>query len=158
MRDEMTEVERIEDQLRRAIGGDAWHGPSVKEVLTDVTAQQATAKPVQGAHSIWELLFHMGAWEGVALQRLNGDKTPLPDDQNWPLDNPPGDREWNAAWTSFENQNQQLRKAILQLTDDQLEGQVPGTDHSFYHLLHGVVQHDLYHAGQIVLLKKAMQT
>ena len=158
MRDEMTEVERIEDQLRRAIGGDAWHGPSVKEVLTDVTAQQATTKPVQGAHSIWELLFHMGAWEGVALQRLKGDKTPLPDDKNWPTGNPSGDPEWNAAWTSFEKQNQQLRKAILQLTDDQLEGQVPGTDHSFYHLLHGVVQHDLYHAGQIVLLKKAMQT
>ena len=158
MRDEMTEVERIEDQLRRAIGGDAWHGPSVKEVLANVTAQQATAKPVQGAHSIWELLFHMGAWEGVALRRLNGDKTPLPDDKNWPLDNPSGDAEWNAAWTDFDNQNQQLRKAILRLTDDQLEDQTPGTDHSFYHLLHGVVQHDLYHAGQIVLLKRAMQT
>ncbi len=154
----MTEVQRIEDQLHRAIGGDAWHGPSVQEILANVTVQQATKKPVRDAHSIWELLFHMSAWEGVALQRLKGDSAPLPDDQNWPLGNLPDVAEWNVAWTSFEDQNQQLRKAILQLGDDRLEDQVPGTDYTFYYLLHGVVQHDLYHAGQIALLKRAMQT
>ncbi len=154
----MTEVERIEDQLRRAVDGDAWHGPSVRELLANVTVQQATTKPVHDAHSIWELLFHMSAWEGVALRRINGDSAPLPDDQNWPLGNSLNVAEWNVAWTNFENQNRQLRKAIVQLGDHRLEDQAPGADGSFYHLLHGVVQHDLYHAGQIALLKRALQT
>ncbi len=154
----MNEVERIEDQLRRAIGGDAWHDPSVREILADVTVEQATTKPVPDAHSMWELLFHISAWEGVALKRLNGDSAPLPEDQNWPLSNSLDVTEWNVATTSFENQNQQLRKAILRHGDDRLEDQAPGTDRSFYHLLHGVIQHDLYHAGQMALLKRTMQT
>ena len=154
----MTEVERIEDQLRRAIAGDAWHGPSVQDLLADVTVRHATAKPVEGAHSIFELLFHMEAWEGVALRRLRGDSTPLPDDRNWPSEDPDDDAGWNDCKAKFETQNEELRHAILDLADDQLEALAPGTDDSFYYLLHGVIQHDLYHGGQIALLKRATQT
>ncbi len=154
----MTEVERIEDQLRRAIEGDAWHGPSVQHLLADVTVNQAIAKPVGGAHSIFELLFHMGAWEGVALKRLRGSADALPDDQNWPSENPSDEAAWNDCKARFEHQNEQLRRAILELSDDQLASEAPGADYSFYYLLHGVIQHDLYHGGQIALLKRAVRT
>ena len=57
----MNEIRKIRSQIRRAFEGQAWHGPSVKELLADVTAEQAAAHPVAGAHSIWELALHIGA-------------------------------------------------------------------------------------------------
>ena len=61
----MTEATRIADQLRRAFGGEAWHGDSVFEILDGVTAAQAAAHPIKNAHSIWELVLHIGAWDGA---------------------------------------------------------------------------------------------
>jgi hypothetical protein len=58
----MKETERIRDQLHRAFAGDAWHGPSVLEILENVTASQAATRPIAGAHSIWELVLHIKAW------------------------------------------------------------------------------------------------
>ena len=66
----MTEVDRIRDQFRRAFEGEAWHGPSVLALLDGVTAQQAAAHPIPGAHSIWELTLHIAAWERACLRRL----------------------------------------------------------------------------------------
>ena len=66
----MSEVKRINDQLRRAFDGEAWHGPSVLELLKDVSAVQAAAHPIEGAHSIWELALHIAAWENVARKRI----------------------------------------------------------------------------------------
>ncbi len=68
----MSEASRIADQLRRAFDGDAWHGDSVLEILNGVTAAQAAARPITHAHSIWELVLHIAAWDGVVLRRLGG--------------------------------------------------------------------------------------
>ena len=59
----MKELERIKDQFQRAFNGQAWHGPSLLSLLAGVTAEQAAAHPVPGAHSIWELTLHIAAWE-----------------------------------------------------------------------------------------------
>src|SRR5438874_6297432 len=58
----MTEIERIQDQLKRAFEANAWHGPSVSEVLNGITADQAHARPLRNAHSIWELVRHIAVW------------------------------------------------------------------------------------------------
>src|SRR5262245_46391800 len=79
----MSEIERIIDQFRRAFDGDAWHGPSVLPLISDVTAIQAAAHPVAGAHSIWELVVHIGAWESACKRRLNGDPAQLSDEEDW---------------------------------------------------------------------------
>ena len=68
-----TEVGRLEEQLGRALEGDAWHGPSVLELLDGVTAHQAAAHPIAGAHSIWELVLHLSGDYGLVLRRLGGD-------------------------------------------------------------------------------------
>lgn len=57
------ETERIADQLRRAWEGDAWHGPPLKKALDGLTARQAAAHPIAGAHSIWDLALHIAAWQ-----------------------------------------------------------------------------------------------
>ncbi len=146
------EVARIVDQLDRAYRGEAWHGPAVSEVLKGVDAAAASARPVTGAHSIAELVRHVIVWQDEAVRRLEGVGTSdLPPEEDWP---PTGD--WDALLERLESSYQGLREAIASLDDARLEDAVPGNPGTVYALLHGVVQHDLYHAGQIVILKKAL--
>ena len=80
----MSETARIRNQFERAFNGEAWHGPSVLALLDGVTAEQAAAHPIPGAHSIWELTLHIAAWEDACRRRLQGDPAQLSDDENFP--------------------------------------------------------------------------
>ena len=152
----MREAERIADQFRRAHEGEAWHGPSLRELLQDLTAEQALARPVAGAHSILELVLHIAAWEAVARRRLAGDAAQIyntPED--WPAGNS-SEEAWRAALKRLEEENAKLRAAILRLDDAKLDEPIYEGMSSTYVTLQGVVQHSLYHAGQIAVLKKAL--
>lgn len=151
----MTEVERIHDQLERAFEGDAWHGPALLEVLDGVSAEQAQARPLSGAHNIWELVMHIAVWEDVVRRRLDGDDTPATADLDWHVKHGSGETAWRETLDRLKHGHQELRKAVSSLTDSRLEEETPGGV-SIYRLMHGVVQHDLYHVGQIALLKKAL--
>lgn len=152
----MTETHRINSLLKRAFQGPAWHGPSLRELLEGVTAEQAAAKPTPSAHSIWELVNHIIAWEQIARLRLEGDPAiNPPDEMNFPPVNDTGETAWQATLQSLAASNQDLRDSIKKIDDAKLEEIVPEANHSVYAMLHGVIQHDLYHAGQIALLKKA---
>jgi uncharacterized damage-inducible protein DinB len=148
------EVTRIEDQLKRAFEGNAWHGPALVEVLQGVTAAQAAAKPLAGAHSIWEILLHVEAWENVVRRRIGGEPVELTDAEDWPAAADAGEAAWKAAQEKLRTGHMALRRAVAKLSDARLKEDVPGASYTFYHLVHGVIQHDLYHAGQIAVLKK----
>jgi hypothetical protein len=92
----MTEIERILDQLKRAYEGGAWHGPSVREALVGVTAQQAHARPLPNAHSIWELVHHIAVWEIVGRRRLEGYRAEI--DISSTADLPGADDTSEPAW------------------------------------------------------------
>ena len=151
----MSETARIAEQLRRAFEGGAWHGPSLMELLADVKAEQAAARPLEAAHTIWELLHHVAAWEAIALRRLQGERlVDVPQSEDWP---PVVDRTataWERDLAAAREGNSRLGVAIAGLDDARLAATVPGKDYDNYVLLHGVIQHDLYHAGQIAVLKK----
>jgi uncharacterized damage-inducible protein DinB len=152
-----TEVERIRDQFRRAFDGEAWHGPSVLSLLDGVTAQQAAAHPIPGAHSIWQLTLHIAAWERACKRRLEGDPAQLTDAEDWQ----PIQDTSEAAWENTKQQlianHRELLEAIAKVDDARLnEPIVKDSQSSVYVTLHGGVQHDLYHAGQIAMLKKAL--
>ena len=152
----MNEVERMSDQLKRAFEGNAWHGPSVMEVLDGVTAKQALARPIPAAHTIWELALHIGAWERACLRRLRGERAELTDIEDWPPVLDASDTAWQQLITTLQLGNQELRNAVEALDSQQLdEPIVPGMP-SVYITVQGVVQHDLYHAGQIAIIKKAI--
>ena len=151
----MTECERIADQLRRAFEGSAWHGPSVLELLKDVDATAAAAKPKANVHSIWELLLHVEAWDRAGMVRLGGQKCQLKAKANFPPVNHPNESAWRAAVTQAKRTHDQLVKMIEGLPESRLRDQVPGKKYDFYHMLHGIAQHELYHAGQMAILKKA---
>lgn len=151
----MSEVERIGDQLRRAFEGSAWHGDSIKELLADVTAEKAAAKPLAGAHSIWEIVLHIEAWEEGIRLRLAGERAELSEEEQWPPVKDTSEAAWRDALASLEKTHLNLRAAIASLDDERLTKPIVEGKSSVYASVHGVIQHDLYHAGQIALLKKA---
>jgi len=150
-----SEGARIADQLRRAFHGDAWHGPALLELLDGVDAATAAAKPLPDVHSIWELLLHIAAWDGAGIRRLAGKKTQLKGDKNFPSVPAPTEEAWRKAVTEAKRSHDELVKTVAVLPDARLRERVPGKRYDFYHMLHGIAQHELYHAGQIAILKKA---
>jgi uncharacterized damage-inducible protein DinB len=152
----MTEVQRIADQLRRAYEGEAWVGPCLRGLLDGVTAAQAASRPLPQAHTIWELVLHVTVWEAVVLRRLAGEDVEPTGEHDWPPVHDSSEAAWQKALTDLERGHRALREAIAGLTDARLNDPVPGKGYSVYFMLHGLVQHDLYHAGQLALLKKAL--
>jgi uncharacterized damage-inducible protein DinB len=149
-----SEAARIADQLRRAFDGSAWHGPALLELLENVDAATAAAKPLRNVHSIWELVLHITAWDGVVLCRLGGGKMRLSAAKNFPRISNPTEAGWDYALATMKRVHNVLVTAVESLPDARLRERVPGKRYDFYHMLHGVVQHELYHAGQIAILKK----
>jgi len=154
----MPETARILDQLHRAYEGPAWHGPALREVLADVTWQTAALRPIPGAHTIWELVLHLTVWISVPTRRLEGAEIPtLPSDEDWPAPPAPSESAWREALDRLADRQRDLESAVRDLPDDRLREKVLGDiPYSIYTMLHGVVQHNLYHAGQIALLKKGI--
>jgi uncharacterized damage-inducible protein DinB len=154
----MTEISRILDQLKSAFEGNAWHGPSVREALDGVNAEQAHARPLANAHSIWELIHHIAVWENVGRRRLTGDRAAI--DISSPEDWPPADDTSEAAWeqakAALDRGHQALVKVIANVPESRLDEPILEGMSTVYVTLHGVIQHDLYHAGQIAMLKKAL--
>ena len=151
----MSEIARIVDQLERAYDGDAWAGPSLSAVLADVSPATAAAQPLAKTHSIWEMVLHIIAWERVVVRRLSGELiVDLAETENWPAVQDPSDKAWKKTKEDLKLAHRQLSEAISRLDESRLNEVVPGKNHSVYVMLHGAVQHVVYHAGQIALLKK----
>lgn len=155
----MNEIDRLDDQLRRSFEGEAWHGPSVLELVEDVKPEEAYAHPVPAAHSIWELVLHLTGTYGIVLRRLRGDGTQITPSEDWPAVASAAQSEWQDALSSLRRANEELRKAVLSFVSAKLdEPLVPEPPYTAYTQFIGITQHDLYHAGQIALLKKALRS
>ncbi len=154
----MSEIERILDQLKRTYEGNAWHGPSIKEALAGVTAEQAHARPLANAHSIWELVRHIAVWEDVGRRRLEGDRAQIEisSPQDWPPPDDPSEAAWEEAKAALDRGHRALIEATSRVNESRLDEPILEGMSSVYVTLHGVIQHDLYHAGQIAMLKKAI--
>jgi uncharacterized damage-inducible protein DinB len=154
----MSETTRLADQIRRAYDGDAWHGDSVLELLADVSAETAAAHPLRNAHSIWELVLHIAAWDGAVVKRTGGTAVKLSDEQNFPPIKDTSEAAWREAVERAKHIHNELVNAVAAFPDSRLGEQVPGKTenyYNFFYMFSGIVQHELYHAGQIALLKKA---
>ena len=147
-------IPHLADQLRRAFEGGAWHGPAVLELLADVDAARAAWKPPGGAHSIWELTLHIGTWLTAADRRVHGDPAKVTDAEDFPPVAARTATAWAEARTKVAAAFRRLHASILALQPADLPRAVPGHDYDVHFLLDGAIQHSLYHAGQIALLKK----
>ena len=153
----MTESARLADQIRRAFEGNAWHGDSVLKLLADVDSKTAAARPLKNAHTIWELVLHISAWDDAVRRRAGGARVSLSEKQNFPPVVETRETAWRESIEKLKDTHNQLVRAVARFPDSRLGKQVPGkraTYHTFFYMFSGIVQHELYHAGQIALLKK----
>ncbi|HXY10847.1 MAG TPA: DinB family protein [Terriglobales bacterium] len=153
----MTESARLADQIRRAFEGNAWHGDSVLKLLAGVDGKTAAARPIKNAHTIWELVLHISAWDDAVRRRAGGARVSLSEKQNFPPVVETSETAWRESIEKLKDTHNQLARAVARFPDSRLGKQVPGkraTYHTFFYMFSGIVQHELYHAGQIALLKK----
>ncbi len=133
------------------------------EALDGVTAQMAAARPIPGAHSIWEIALHVTGWRGEVRRRLQGATAGTPPQGDWPPMPPhPTGEQWATVLDALQRSHDDLVETVRALDDSRLDAPVKdersrelGTGVSQYVTVHGIVHHDLYHAGQMALLKKA---
>lgn len=152
----MSQVESLADQLERAFRGGAWHGPAVAETLAGIDERTAAARPLAGAHSIWEIVHHLTVWNDVPRRRLNGERLQnLPAERDWPPVEDTSASAWRTALEALEEAHTAFHDRVLELSDGQLDDPVTGSESTVRGTIFGVLQHNGYHAGQIALLSKA---
>ena len=157
----MTERDRLVNQFEREIGGQPWHGASLANILENVTAEQAARKLSGDVHSIWEILLHMTGWKREVTNRARGQRAGEPAAGDWPAIGEPSEARWAEAQADHLRAQRDLLDLVRSLSDAQLDAKVTGDTEAFIGAgisvkatIYGLLQHDVYHAGQIALLKK----
>jgi uncharacterized damage-inducible protein DinB len=157
--DAKEELLRIIDQFNLIYESEeAWHGPSVVEVLSDVSWEMAADKIMPNTHSIAELVYHMTTWRIFVVKRLQGDgEYEVTKSRDWKTFPIFDEFEWEALQMELSLSQEELITELEKRDNDEfLEEIVPGREYDYYTMLHGILQHDLYHTGQISILKKAL--
>ncbi|MFB3907314.1 MAG: DinB family protein [Candidatus Eisenbacteria bacterium] len=160
----MTEIDRIVDELTRVYDGEPWHGSPVRSLLEGVDFAAAAARPIAGAHTIWELVLHLTAWTAEARRRVEGGEPAVPAEGDWPpMPEDLGASAWSAALAKLDASHRDLLRAVRSFPEQRVDEEVgrrrdraAGTGVSYAVLLHGVSQHDAYHSGQVAILRKAL--
>jgi len=163
----MRRATRLANRIERTVTGPMWHGPALLDVLTGVTCTQALARPLPAAHTIWAIVLHVTAWCEIARQRIRGEATgDPPQEQDWP---PVPDAaagasvhaasglpaQWERAVERLAASHRLLAADTRLLDDEKLDALVNGLDYTVGVMLDGIVEHGAYHGGQIALLRKS---
>lgn len=152
----MTRGQRAAQSIERSLTGPMWHGPSLTDLIGDLTAEQAAARPVAGAHTVWELVLHLITWTDIVRDRLNSAyPVEATAEEDWPRVTDTSADAWRDAVERLKEAKRLLADEVRALPDSRFEERVPGRDYGLGVMLRGVVEHDSYHGGQIAILKKA---
>lgn len=149
------EINRILKLFADLQHGDCWIGTNYKEVLHDVNAEKAMQKVEGYANSTWMLVAHITYWRTAVVNRLTGSTNPPPF-ADFLLPEICNEENWRQALHDFEAAYHLLRNAIHHFNEENLDKPSPRKGQTFYELIMGCLQHDAYHLGQIMLLKKAV--
>ena len=163
----MSDVRFLHEQLRKGFSDDPWHGSATAGLLQDVTAEEAAAHPIPGAHSIWEIVLHMTGWLNEVRRRLGGRQPDMPEEGDWPEPGEPSEDTWQRDRSRLEEAVAHLLDTLSSLREEDLDrmgGSIAeirnpslGTGVTHRAMINGIVQHNAYHSGQIALLRKALR-
>lgn len=164
----MSGVRFLHEQLRKGFSDDPWHGSATAELLRDVTAEEAAAHPIPGAHSIWEIVLHMTGWLDEVRLRLGGREPDMPEAGDWPEPSETSEIAWQRDRSRLETSVTELLNALSTLREEDLDrmgGSIAelrnpalGTGVTHRAMINGIVQHNAYHSGQMALLRKALRS
>lgn len=156
------ELTRLSGEVRRAFEHEPWHGSAISDILQGVEARAAALRPLARAHTIWEIVLHMTGWVREVVRRLDGGVPGVPPEGDWPAVGTTDAEAWERAREDLTAAHRELLAALERFPATRLyeritaPGAAPQDAVTYYQTLHGIVQHDAYHAGQIALLKKAV--
>ena len=153
----MTDPKDLARLVRQTVSGPMWHGPSITEALEGLTYVAANSRPIAGAHSVWELALHIAAWADIARTRL-GDRA-LPDpprSRDWPPVPAPSPSSWRQTVEQIGSAYDALATHLEWMKPEDLQRIVPGRDYTVETMIRGVIEHGVYHAGQVAILRKAL--
>jgi uncharacterized damage-inducible protein DinB len=153
--------------LRRSYDGESWHGPSLGDALTGIDAATALERPVAGGHTIWELTHHLAGWSREVARRLRGAAPGWPPEGDFPspgsIPSTPDDAAWARLRDELAAARTDVLDALAAFPEERLGERMlptPGTDPSarpsFAGMVIGLAEHNAYHGGQIVLLRRAI--
>jgi uncharacterized damage-inducible protein DinB len=153
------------DDLRRALDGDPWHGPSLTKVLDRCSAADAAHAIIPGVHSIWAIVLHLTAWTDEVRLRLGGKPPSDPPQGDWPaVPLPPSPAAWRRDRAALTTAHRALEQAVRKVSTRRLNATVgdarnpaPGTGVTYRGMVSGLVQHHAYHGGQIALIRRALR-
>jgi hypothetical protein len=158
-----TPVAELLHLLDEAFDRKAWHGPTLGGALRGVSALQAAWRPAPGMHNIWELTVHAAYWKYAVRRRLLDEKrgTFAEKGSNWFVRPVPGlvapaalEARWRADVRLIQAEHRRLRAAVATMSAADLDRRLPGKTSTRGFLVRGIAAHDLYHAGQVRLLKR----
>lgn len=154
--------ERLQQTLTNVLSGNAWYGPNVYTLLGQVTFEAAYEKPPGSAHNIAEIVLHMVAWTEEVMDRMNGLTAGLPSSGDWPDPGAPDEQKWQNYVDDLKLVNVNLQGIIQQFPAEQwdeniLDERDPQTAVTYAELIEGLIQHHVYHSGQIALLMRITQ-
>jgi uncharacterized damage-inducible protein DinB len=135
----------------------AWHGPNLKGSIRGLSADQAAWRPGPRRHSIAEQVMHAAYWKYAVRRRLRGDlrgSFPLKGSNWFPILAPLSQAEWKGHVALLESEHRALRQAIHDFPAERLNQLPPGGKVTYLSLVSGIAAHDVYHAGQIQILKR----
>jgi hypothetical protein len=141
--------------LDEAYDRKAWHGPTLRGALRGVTAAQAARRPGRGRHNAWELAVHCAYWKYAVRRRLTGERRgsfPLGGSNWFPRPVEATERAWKADLDLLAREHRLLRDTIAALPPSALDGSPAGRRRAY--MIRGIAAHDLYHAGQVSLVKR----
>jgi uncharacterized damage-inducible protein DinB len=143
--------------LDEAFDHKAWHGPNLLGSIRQLSPAEASARPGPGRHSIQELVLHCAYWKYAVRRKLSGEKRgsfPLKGSNFFPREGPAALASWAADRKLLLDEHRKLRAAVEAFPPSKLDSRAPGVRHSFLRLIAGAAAHDLYHTGQIRLIRR----
>jgi uncharacterized damage-inducible protein DinB len=152
----------IAERLLKAVSGPVWHGPALDEILLDVTAAEAAARPSAGLHSIGEIVEHIVFWCDDSRRRLpsEGGEVAHPEPgqgADWPPFDSRDAPGWKKLVQAVGESHRALASSVKLLSPDRLAARVPGRKVTYEDMLRGVVEHAAYHGGQIAILRRSLR-
>jgi hypothetical protein len=152
-----SQIRLLLDMLNRAFTGSGWHGTTLLGSLRGVSPRQALWRPAPGRHNVWELALHAAYWKYVVRRRITGgtERGAFPrGPSNWPVPRHTTEKAWREDLRLLTRMHAELTAAVASLSPRKLAARSPSGKWTYAQMIHGVAGHDLYHTGQIQLIKR----
>jgi uncharacterized damage-inducible protein DinB len=157
----MTTSEKLSTELQKILSGDAWYGSPVYDIVESISFEAAYEKPPGSVHNIAEIVLHMIAWTEEVMDRMNGLTAGIPTSGDWPETGAPDEQKWQNYVDDLKLVNVNLIGVIQNFPQEQWDEPIKdernremGTGVSYEELINGLIQHHIYHSGQIALLNR----